>query len=158
MMQLPNWIQKLWDTFGPQAIKFGIVGTIGTGTAYVLLYVLVQFFGIYYIYASWISMIIGQIISFSGYRWWAFVLKTQRMMYSTKFQFVIHWAIWGMGFFIATGILYSLTEYLHLWYMFSQVFATLVSATCNFLSHKYFTYRPEKQQINTLTGSLVDNV
>ena len=143
-MQLSGRIQKLWDKFGLQAIKFGIVGSIGTGTAYVLLYVFVEYFGMYYIYSSWVSMIIGQIISFTGYRWWAFVLKTQRMMYSTKFQFVIHWAIWCMGICIATGVLYSLTEYLHLWYMFSQIFATIVSAACNFLSHKYFTYRPAK--------------
>jgi putative flippase GtrA len=143
-MQLHDRIHKLWNTFGPQAIKFVIAGGIGAGIAYVLLYVFVQYFGIFYIYASWISMLIGQIISFIGYRWWAFVLKTQRMMYSTKFQFVIHWVIWGIGLCIATVVLYSLTEYLHLWYMFSQIFATVVSSACNFLSHKYFTYRPEK--------------
>jgi putative flippase GtrA len=143
-MQLPSRIRKLWDTLGPQAIKFGIVGCIGTGAAYVMLYVFVQYFTVYYIYASWVSMIMGQLISFAGYRWWAFVLKTQCMMYGTRFQFVLHWAIWGMGFLIATGMLYSLTEYVHLWYMVSQVFATVVSATSNFLSHKYFTYRPAK--------------
>jgi putative flippase GtrA len=28
--------------------------------------------------------------------------------------------------------------------MFSSLVATVASATSNFLSHKYFTYRPEK--------------
>ena len=144
MTRLRARLHSLWDNFGPQAIKFALVGGFGTGVAFVLLYVFVQYLGLYYIYASWISMIIGQIISFIGYRWWAFVVKTKRMMYSTKFQFVVHWAIWGVGLAVSTAVLYSLTEYLHLWYIFSQVFATVVSSACNFLSHKYFTYRPEK--------------
>ena len=145
MIRLHDRVKKLWSTFAPQAIKFAIVGGIGTGTAYVLLYVFVEYLGVFYIYASWVSMVIGQIISFAGYKWWAFVLKTRRMMYSTRLQFVLHWVIWGAGFGIATGVLYSLTEYLHLWYMFSQVFATVVSSCCNFLSHRYFTYRPAKE-------------
>jgi putative flippase GtrA len=44
---------------------------------------------------------------------------------------------------ITTGVLYALTAYIHLWYMFSSLVATVASATGNFLPHKYFTYRRE---------------
>lgn len=142
-MKLASSIKSLWNTFGPQATKFCIVGAIGTAVSFGLLYTLTQYFGIYYIYSSWAGTIVGQLVAFTGYKYWAFVIKTSRQMYSTKFQFLIHWTVWGIGLLIATGILYSLTTWLHLWYMFSNVAATVVSGTSNFLSHKYFTYRPE---------------
>jgi putative flippase GtrA len=129
--------------FGPQATKFCIVGAIGTVINFGLLYFLTEYFGIYYIYSSWIGAVTAQLIAFIGYKYWAFVIKTTRQMYSTKFQFLIHWTVWGIGLCIATGILYSLTTWLHLWYILSNVAATETSGASNFLSHKYFTYRPK---------------
>jgi putative flippase GtrA len=142
-MKLPGSIRSLWGTFGPQATKFCIVGAIGTAISYGLLYVLTERFGVYYIYSSWIGIVIGQVVAFMGYKYWAFVIKTTKQMYSTKFQFLMHWTVWSIGLCIATGILYSLTTWLHLWYMLSNVAATVVSGSSNFLSHKYFTYRPK---------------
>jgi putative flippase GtrA len=142
-MKLPGGIKSLWGMFGPQATKFCIVGAIGTAISYGLLYVLTERFGIYYIYSSWIGTVTGQVVAFMGYKYWAFVIKTTRQMYSTEFQFLVHWTVWGIGLCIATGILYSLTTWLHLWYMLSNVAATVVSGSSNFLSHKYFTYRPK---------------
>jgi putative flippase GtrA len=142
-MKLRSSVKSLWGEFGPQATKFCIVGAIGTAINFGLLYVLTEHFGIYYIYSSWIATITAQLVAFIGYKYWAFVIKTTRQMYSTKFQFLIHWTVWGIGLCIATGILYSLTTWLHLWYIFSNVAATVVSGASNFLSHKYFTYRPK---------------
>ena len=133
---------RMWDLLGPQAIRFLIVGGIGFIISSVLLYVLTEYVHIWYIYSSWIATITAQLVSFFGYKYWAFVLRTSRAAYSFWQQFVIHWAVWGMGLVIATGILYSLTTYGHVWYMFSSFVATAVSATSNFLSHKFFTYKP----------------
>jgi len=136
-------IRRLWDEFGKQGLKYCIVGAVGFLISYSLLYALTEYGGIYYIYSNWIGTVIGQCVAFLGYKNWAFVLKTGRQMYSTRFQFLVHWTVWGIGLMIATGILYALTTYIHLWYMFSSLVATVASATSNFLSHKYFTYRPE---------------
>ena len=136
-------MRNLWDEFGRQGLKYCIVGVVGFLISYSLLYALTEYCGIYYIYSNWIGTVIGQCVAFMGYKNWAFVLKTGRQMYSTRFQFLVHWTVWGAGLMIATGVLYALTTYIHLWYMFSSLVATVASATSNFLSHKYFTYRPE---------------
>jgi dolichol-phosphate mannosyltransferase len=137
-------IRGLWDEFGRQGLKYCIVGAVGFLMSYGLLYALTEYCGIYYIYSNLIGTVIGQCVAFLGYKNWAFVLKTGRQMYSTWFQFLVHWSVWGVGLVIATAILYALTTYIHMWYMFSSLLATVASATSNFLSHKYFTYRPEK--------------
>ena len=134
----------LWDEFGRQAIKFCMVGAVGFTIQYSLLYFLTEYCGVYYIYSSWIGTVTAQCVAFIGYKNWAFILKSTRQMYSTRFQFIVHWAVWSVGLVIATSVLYGLTTYIHLWYMFSSLVATVTSATSNFLSHKYFTYRPEK--------------
>jgi putative flippase GtrA len=143
-MWIGQLFRRLWDEFGGQAIKFCMVGAVGFGIQYSLLYLLTEYCGVYYIYSSWIGTVTAQCVAFMGYKNWAFILKGTRQMYSTRFQFMVHWAVWGVGLVIATSVLYGLTTYVHVWYMFSSLVATVASATSNFLSHKYFTYRPEK--------------
>jgi putative flippase GtrA len=135
-------ILNLWNRFGKQGVKFCIVGGFGVVFGSALLYALTEYLHIWYIYSNWIAAVIGQVFAFLGYKYWAFVLSTSRQAYSFSTQFVIHWIVWGMGLLIATGILYSLTTYCHIWYIFSSWVATVVSSTSNFLSHKFFTYKP----------------
>ena len=154
-----SFVRKLWDKFGWQAVKFCLVGGIGFAVGTSILYVMTEYGHVWYIYSNWAGTLIGQVVSFLGYKYWAFVVRTTRAMYSTWLQFVIHWAVWGVGLVIATGILYSLTTYLHVWYMFSSVVATIVSSTSNFLSHKYFTYRQDPssvQQVEVIIRRLND--
>ena len=144
---MKEWLRRLWEQFGAQGVKFCAVG--GTGLAFysVILYCLTEFFHVYYIYSSWAAAVTTQMAVFMGYKYWAFRLPgTTRAAYSTGVQFIIHWVVWGAGLGIATAILYSLTTYVHIWYIYSSWVATAVSATSNFLSHKFFTYKPEKRQ------------
>ena len=141
------FFRRLWSQFGIQALKFCAVG--GTGLAFNsgMLYFLTEFGRVYYIYSSWVAAVITQVAVFMGYKYWAFRLPgTTRAAYSTGAQFIIHWLVWGVGLGIATAILYSLTTYVHIWYLYSSWVATAVSATSNFLSHKFFTYKPEKNR------------
>jgi len=140
-----EYLRKLWSEFGPQAVKFCAVGGSGLAFNSFALYFLTEFLHVYYIYSSWAAAVITQIVVFMGYKYWAFRLPgTTRAAYSTGAQFIIHWLVWGVGLVIATTILYALTTYVHIWYLFSSWVATVVSATSNFLSHKFFTYKPEK--------------
>lgn len=141
---LEGFPRRLWAQFGLQAVKFCAVG--GTGLAFnsAILYLVTESLHVYYIYSSWAAAVLTQIAVFMGYKYWAFRLPGTRAAYSTGTQFIIHWLVWGAGLIIATTILYSLTTYIHIWYLYSSWVATVVSATSNFLSHKFFTYKPEK--------------
>jgi len=146
---LSDLFRRLWDQFGLQAVKFCVVG--GTGLAFnsAILYAFTEFIHVYYIYSSWAAAVITQIAVFMGYKYWAFRLGGTRAAYGTGTQFIIHWAVWGAGLAIATAILYALTTYVHIWYLYSSWVATAVSATSNFLSHKFFTYKPESASQRT---------
>ena len=141
-----EYVRALWAQFGLQAIKFCTVGGAGLVFSSGVLYCLTEFFHVYYIYSSWAAAVFTQLVVFMGYKYWAFRLPGTRAAYSTGVQFVIHWLVWGAGLAIATVILYSLTTYIHVWYIYSSWVATAVSATSNFLSHKFFTYKPEKRR------------
>jgi len=141
---MEDFPRRLWAQFGPQAVKFCVVGGTGQIFGSTILYSLTEFLHVYYIYSNWVAAVVTQIAAFTGYKYWAFKLNTTRAAYSTGTQFIIHWLVWGVGLGIATLILYALTEYAHIWYLYSSWIATVVSATSNFLSHKFFTYKPEK--------------
>jgi putative flippase GtrA len=145
---MEDFPRRLWAQFGLQAVKFCAVG--GTGLAFnsAILYFVTESLHVYYIYSSWAAAVLTQIAVFMGYKYWAFRLPGTRAAYSTGTQFIIHWLVWGAGLGIATAILYACTTYAHIWYLYSSWVATAVSATSNFLSHKFFTYKPEKRPSN----------
>ncbi len=143
---MKEYFRRLWAQFGLQAVKFCAVGGTGLAFSSALLFFLTESLHVYYIYSSWAAAVITQIAVFMGYKYWAFRLSGTRAAYSTGTQFIIHWLVWGAGLGIATAILYALTTYIHIWYLYSSWVATAVSATSNFLSHKFFTYKPEKRR------------
>ncbi|MGP8070981.1 MAG: GtrA family protein [Candidatus Bathyarchaeia archaeon] len=145
---MKEYLRRLWAQFGLQAVKFCAVGGFGVAFSSGILYFLTESLHVYYIYSSWAAAVITQMVVFTGYKYWAFKLPGTRAAYSTGAQFIIHWIVWGAGLAIATSILYALTTYVHIWYLYSSWVATAVSATSNFLSHKFFTYKPEKRAQN----------
>ena len=145
--QIMNLIEKLWARFGRQAIKFCTVGGASVILGSALLYALTEYGHIWYLYSNWAAAILGQLFAFMGYKYWAFTLAKGRAAYSFGKQFVIHWTVWGMGLAISTIVIYSLTTYGHVWYIFSSWVATAVSGTSNFLSHRYWTYMPDKTSL-----------
>ncbi len=49
--------------------------------------------------------------------------------------------IGGIGYGISIGLTFLFTEYLHLWYLLSFMFAALISLTCSFILNSLFTFR-----------------
>lgn len=136
------FLQTLWARFGKQVIKFGIIGGASIVFGSVVLFSLTEYAHIWYVYSNWASAILGQLFAFLGYKYYAFTIDNGRAAYSFGKQFVIHWAVWGVGLAISTGVIYSLTTYGHVWYMFSSFAATALSGSSNFFSHHYYTYKP----------------
>jgi len=52
------------------------------------------------------------------------------------------------GFFVDAGVLYYLTQYVHVWYIFSEVFATLVAFISNYFLNTYWTYRDAMKRLD----------
>ena len=44
------------------------------------------------------------------------------------------------------GILYGLTEFLHIWYLLSAIIGYVVTNTSNFILHKFWTFKNKDKQ------------
>lgn len=56
----------------------------------------------------------------------------------------------GIGALWYFGLLYTLTEYAHLWYMLSAVIATIIAATHNYILNHFITFRKSKARNRNL--------
>ena len=133
-------VRQLWDNFGMQAVKFCTIGGSALVISSILLYALTEYGHLWYVYSNWIAVILGQVFAFCGYKYWAFRVGKGQAAYTTRRQVCIHWLVWGGGLMISTGLIYSLTTYVHVWYLASSWVASGVSGASNFFAHRYWTY------------------
>jgi putative flippase GtrA len=53
------------------------------------------------------------------------------------------------GFFIDAGFLYLLTQYGHIWYIFSEAIATLIAFLTNYTGNTLWTYRDAMKKLES---------
>lgn len=53
----------------------------------------------------------------------------------------------GFATLVDIGLLYSLTEFFHVWYLYSAAFAYFMGMVTNYLLNKYFNFRNKSKQI-----------
>ena len=133
-------VRQLWDKFGMQAVRYCTIGGSALVLSSVLLYALTEYAHIWYVYSNWIAVVLGQVFAFCGYKYWTFTVRKGQAAYTTKRQFCIHWLVWGGGLVISTCLIYSLTTYVHIWYLASSWVASGASGASNFFAHRYWTY------------------
>ena len=61
-----------------------------------------------------------------------------------------YYLVGACGVLVNLGLLYFLTDIIGAWYVVSQTIAIGVSMTCNFILHKFWTYRKEITEAKTL--------
>ena len=119
-------------------IKFVLVGCINTLLHLSILYLLVEYFSIYYVFASLIAFIIAVINSFIMNTLWTFKKDIKTKTGSRYGKFFIVSVIAVMANLL---LLYLITEYIGIWYILSQVIATGFSLIINFIGNKFWTYK-----------------
>lgn len=70
-------------------------------------------------------------------------------------QMIKFYLIGISGIFVNLGILYLLTDFLKIWYMFSAFAGIAVSITTNFLGNKYWTFRDKTKNIKGIANQYV---
>ena len=119
-------------------IKFALVGALNTGIHLGILYLLTEYFGIYYLLASCIGFCAAVTNSFILNTIWTFKADIKD---KPKSRYAKFFAISLVALGVNLGGLYLLTEHFHIWYMFSQLMATGISLFINFLGNKLWTYK-----------------
>lgn len=125
-------------SFLKQFLKFAVVGCINTLINLFVLYVLTEFFGIYYLISAVFAFVVAVGNSFVMNKLWTFEekFKDNTLKKSIKFYLVSIAALLVNLFF-----LYFFTEIIGFYYLLSQIFAIAISLWINFLGNKFWTFK-----------------
>ena len=107
-------------------------GSAATGN-FALLYTLTEYFHIWYLASSLVAVVAGFITSFILQKFWTF--KNKRLD-RVHIQAMLHASLSIVNIILNTVLLYTLVEYVHLWYIAAQFFISGGLAFGN-----YFVYR-----------------
>lgn len=117
-----------------QILKFGLVGGIAFLIDYSLLYILTEYFKIYYFYSSIISFIVSLIFNYIASIKWVFdVNHKQTLKDVIVFTFL---SVIGLG--INQVVMYIMVEIMNIYYMLSKIVATAIVMVWNFITRKIF--------------------
>ncbi|MDO8460454.1 MAG: GtrA family protein [Nanoarchaeota archaeon] len=122
-------------------IKFVAVGVVNTVINLFVLYILTEFFSVWYILSSLLAFLLAVTNSFIMNTIWTFKsnIKHKTAIRYTKFFIVsIITALFNLLF------LYVFTEFVGLWYMLSQLIAIALTLMINFVGNKFWTYKEKE--------------
>lgn len=117
-----------------QILKFGVVGIIAFLIDYILLFILTEFFNIYYLLSAVISFSVSVIFNYILSIKWVFDVK-QKQGFKEIFIF-ISLSIVGLG--INQLCMWLGVDIINIHYMIVKIFATAIVMVYNFISRKIF--------------------
>lgn len=118
--------------------KFCVVGFTAAVIDFGLLYVLTDWFGLYYLASATISFVVAATYNYYLNRRWTFCSAG-----SKRKQMPIFFVIAIIGILINNFILYLGVEQFALHYLVAKVIATAIVTGWNFFGNKYLTFRIE---------------
>ena len=121
-----------------QFIRYFFVG----GTAFIVdigsLYILTEFFGIYYLISATIAFILGLIANYLLSISWVF---NKRTLDNKKLEFGIFTIIGIIGLVLNAVLIWFFTEYIQIYYMLSKIITAAIILVWNFSARKYVLFR-----------------
>ena len=126
-------------------LKFVCVGFTGTILHLVVLYIFTEFFGIYYILSSVFGFCFGVTNNFILNKIWTF---KEKLSYGVVKKYYKYFVLNVIILFINLFILYSLTEFLQMYYLLSQIIAVGFSFLINFFISKFWIFKNEEENFS----------
>ncbi len=117
--------------------KFTIAGIICALINLFVLFFLTEFLHVYYLISAVISFIVGTSTNFTINKTWTFREKFNHRLFTKSLKFLI---INLFTLMINIALLFFLTEFFHIYYLISQIFAMGITGILNFLCHKKLTF------------------
>ncbi len=103
----------------------------------VFLYLLVDIFGLWYLYASIISFITVGVFGYFGQKYFTFRNESK----SHKKQILVFYIVSGIGLLINSLSMYFFVSLIGLWYLFGSIITKFIVLIWNFMASKYITFR-----------------
>lgn len=118
-------------------IKYILIGCLGTGLDFLILFVLVEFLHLFYLLAAAISIVIVVWLSFTLNKYWTFQDYQKKYFLQLGKYIAAH----SVGVVISLGVLTLLVEVFDLWYILAKVFAAPAAIAWNFLVAKKWVFK-----------------
>lgn len=134
--KIKDWMKK--DSSFRQFLKFGIVGVVNTIINMVVLFFLTEIIGIYYMFSAVFAFLVAVTHSFVLNKVWTFKEKLNEDVTGKYPKF---FTISTFALLVNLALLYILTEFLGIYYLFSQAIAILLSLWVNFFGNKIWTFK-----------------
>ena len=126
-----------------EAVKYTLVSFIGGALNLAILYSLTEFLGIYYIISAVIGFIVGGVNNFTLDKVWTFKENLKDKYFKEYFYFL---SVSIFSYALSILILYLLTEFAGIFYIFSQAIAMIAGGGLNFVFNKIYTFRARKKK------------
>jgi putative flippase GtrA len=123
-------------------IKFLVSGGTATAVNLVALYVLTDFFGLWYLISAVIAFVIAFFVSFTLQKFWTFIdHRTDVLPAQASLYIVVQ--VWDLC--LNTAGLYMLVTHFHLWYIAAQFVMSFFIAIQNLLLYRAFIFTQKKE-------------
>lgn len=124
-----------------QIIRYFISGGIAAVVDFGLLYLLTEFFGLYYLWSAVISFSVGLLITYLFSITWIF---NQRRISNRWIELLIFSVIGVVGLLLTYLFMQYFTEVINLHYMLSKVLTTIIVFFWNFLTKRFVLFTKKK--------------
>ncbi len=118
-------------------VQFGVVGGIGTLVNIVILYLLTEKVGVYYLISAIFSFIVAMSSNFILNKIWTFKEKARLGIGKKYLQFGL---VSVLALLVNLFFLYVFTEIFGIYYIISQILAIGIALIINFLGNKIWTF------------------
>ena len=105
---------------------------------FISLFILADFFGIYYLISAAISFILGLIINYVLSISWVF---NKRKLKNRQFEFGIFAVIGIIGLGFNEIVIWFFTQNIQIYYLISKIFAAVIILFWNFFARKYMLFK-----------------
>ncbi|MBT3297555.1 GtrA family protein [archaeon] len=120
----------------PYFTKYINSGLLSMGVDYLVLFILTNYFGMFYIYSVTFSYLSGFITNFYLNKYWTFKKKDD-----TKTQFIKYSALVAFNFVVTLTLMYLLTSNMGINYLISRGLVLFSIICWNYLIYKHFIYK-----------------
>lgn len=138
LRRLYAWIERVVGARIFRMIRYLISGGTAAASNVIFLFLLVQYGGMYYLYASILAFVMSIAVSFTLQKFWTF---RDDPLHDMHRQFVRYLIVILFSLALNTALIYFFVEVTALWYVVAQVLTTAVIAVINYFFYRYFVFR-----------------
>ena len=118
--------------------RYNVVAIIATAVDFVILVLLTEVLGFWYLHSAFLGAFLGGITGFILERNWTFMKQDGKLFV----QAIKYLLVWAISISLNVTSIFLLVEYLGYQYIISKIIvAIIIGIGFNFLLHKYFIFR-----------------